>query len=97
MGEELGVQVKLQSSTYRSQRCSGCGVVRKRNRKGKTYTCDCGLILDSDYNASLNHQHELPDIPYNLRRLNLNRKGFFWKSEGFFSLTGEILTVSLSS
>ncbi|KKN16280.1 hypothetical protein LCGC14_0977350, partial [marine sediment metagenome] len=37
----------------------------------------CGLELDADYNASLNHQHDLPDIPHALRKLNLNRKGFF--------------------
>lgn len=30
--ELLGVQVVLQSSVYRSQRCSGCGLVRKANR-----------------------------------------------------------------
>ena len=92
IAEELGVQVTHQSSTYRSQRCSDCGVVRKSNRKGKTFEChECGLIIDSDYNASLNHEQSLPEIPWNFRELNLNRKGFFWKKSGLFDLEGRSL------
>ena len=95
--EDKEVLCVLQSSTYRSQRCSQCGLVRKSHRKKKVYSCkNCGLELDADHNASLNHQHDLPDVPYDLRRLNLNRSGFFWNSEGFFSLTGEEFAVPLS-
>jgi len=90
--EELGVRVKHQSSTYRSQRCSDCGMVRKGNRKGKTYTCvNCGLIIDSDYNASKNHEINLPEIPYTFRNLKKNRQGFFWKETGLFDLEGRSL------
>ncbi len=91
--EEQGVLIKQQSSTYRSQRCCECGLVRKANRKGKVYKCSCGNEIDSDLNASRNHVIELPDIPYELRKLEKNRKGFYWKSAGFFELTGEELTV----
>jgi len=92
-----GVQIEQVSPTYTSQRCSQCGSVRKSNRKGKVYSCsNCGLELDADYNASLNHQHDLPDVPHALRKLNLNRKGFFWKSGGFYDLTGEEFTVPLT-
>ena len=92
VGEELGVQINLQSSAYRSQRCSECGMVRKSNRKGKVYTCKhCGLIIDADYNASKNHEQNLPKIPYNFRKLNMNRKGFFWLNSGLFGLEGESL------
>ena len=92
ISEELGVHVNHQSSTYRSQRCSECGMVRKSNRKGKVYTCKhCGLIIDADYNASLNHEQNLPEIPYNFRNLQLNRKGFFWLESGLFDLEGESL------
>lgn len=93
--EENGVHFLLQSSTYRSQRCSSCGLVRKANRKGKEYICsNCGLIIDSDYNASLNHEQELPDIPFDLRKQRKNLgKGFFWKPEGFFDIYGKELTV----
>jgi predicted RNA-binding Zn-ribbon protein involved in translation (DUF1610 family) len=84
--EENGVRLIHQSSTYRSQRCSGCGVVRKANRKGKLYTCKhCGLQIDADYNASLNHIVDLPEIPYTLRKLQMNRgNGFYWLETGFY-------------
>jgi len=96
MCEEQEVLFVSQSSVYRSQRCSQCGLVRKSQRKGKVYLCkNCGLEIDADVNASLNHQQDLPDIPYGLRRLNLNRSGFFWKTDGFYDLTGEELIVSL--
>jgi transposase len=91
---ETGVQLKHQSSTYRSQRCSGCGVVRKANRKGKTYLCKhCGLEIDADYNASLNHIIDLPEIPYNLRKLKMNRgNGFYWLESGIYEFeTGRCL------
>ena len=85
-----GVHVEGQSSTYRSQRCSCCGVVRKANRKGKLYECiHCGNMMDADLNAAKNHEIQLPEIPYTLRKMNLNRgKGFLWKSDGFFDLSG---------
>ena len=90
--EQNGVQLVHQSSTYRSQRCSECGIVRKSNRKGKVYTCDnCGLIEDADYNASKNHEISLPEIPYDFRNLNMNKKGFFWLESGLFSLDGRSL------
>ena len=96
LSELHGVHVKEQDSTYRSQRCSGCGMVRKSNRKGKFYECmNCGNIIDADLNASLNHEVELPEVPFELRDLKLNRKGFFWKPDGFFNLDGEELTVPL--
>ena len=94
--ETEGVLLKFQTSTYRSQRCSCCGFVRKANRKGKTYLCvNCGLEIDADLNAALNHEQDLPDVPYSLRVLKLNRKGFFWKPEGFFDQGGVELGVPL--
>lgn len=91
-----GVRFTLQSCTYRSQRCSKCGLVCKSNRKGKIFTCKgCGHSDDADFNASCNHSQELPDIPTKLRKLNLNRKGFYWKENGFYNLTGVELRVPL--
>jgi len=96
--ESEGVLLKLQSSTYRSQRCSACGVVLKSNRKGKEYICKhCGNVIDADFNASLNHEIELPEIPYNLRILKLNRKGFLWLENGLFTLDGMELIVPASN
>jgi len=71
--EELGVQVFEQSSAYKSQRCSCCGIVLKKNRKGKEYFChNCGNMIDADLNASINHEVNLPDVPFWLCNLNLN-------------------------
>jgi len=98
VAEEEGFCIFLQSSTYRSQRCSQCGLVRKANRKGKLYECkNCGLKIDADLNAAINHAEKLPDVPIVLRKLNLNHKGFFWKPKGFYALTGEALTVPFSN
>lgn len=93
--EELGVQVAEQSSAFRSQRCSCCGIVLKRNRKGKEYFCtNCGHMIDADLNASINHEIELPEVPFWLSRLHLNlTEGFFWKPEGFFDVNGEEFRV----
>ncbi len=84
--EDNGVRFTMQSSTYRSQRCNNCSLVRKANRKGKIYFCNhCGYKNDADLNASLNLLIDLPEIPYNLRKLGKNRgNGFFWKDDGFF-------------
>jgi transposase len=91
--EERGIRLIHQSSTYRSQRCSCCGNVRKSNRKGKIYSCKhCGNIMDADLNAAKNHEISLPEIPYDLRSLNLNRRnGFMWKEDGFYDLDGRSL------
>lgn len=97
--EEAGVQIASQSSTYRSQRCFSCGWVQKRNRKSgsKNFLCKhCGHQSDADLNAAKNHSIELPDVPFSLSRLKLNRKGFYWNPNGFKTITGEDLTVPLS-
>jgi transposase len=93
-----GVRVVQQDATYRSQRCSNCGLVRKANRKGKFYKCiGCGLEIDADLNAAKNHEQDLPTVPIALRMLRRNLgKGFLWKPNGFFEITGEALTVPLS-
>jgi hypothetical protein len=84
-----GVRFTLQSCTYRSQRCSACGLVRKSNRKGKIFICKgCGHSDDADFNASCNHEQTLPDIPHKLRLLQLNRSGFYWKENGFYDCDG---------
>lgn len=92
-----GVHVKEQSCTYRSQRCSNCGMVRKSHRKSKLYKCkECSLEIDSDLNAALNHEVELPDIPWELRREKRNLKGFYWLSSGFFDLNRVEFRVPLT-
>lgn len=94
--ELLGVQVKEQDSTYRSQRCSSCGLVRKSQRKGKLYKCSCGYEADADWNAALNHEVNLPSIPLELRREQRNKGGFYWLSSGFFDLSRVEFRVPLT-
>lgn len=86
---EHGVRVHEESATYMSQRCSRCGLVKKSNRKGKVYKCPhCGLVIDADQNAALNHTQDLPPIHWSLRLKQMNRKGFFWTKSGLFTLDG---------
>lgn len=89
--EISGVHVHEEASTYMSQRCSNCGLVRKANRKGKVYKCPhCGHETDADLNAAINHTVGLPPIDWRFRKLNLNRgKGFFWMTDGLYSRDGE--------
>jgi len=94
--EDEGIRFILNTCTYRSQRCSSpeCGYVKKSNRKGKLFKCKhCGNTMDSDTNSAMNQVIELPEIPYGLRLLNLNRskEGFFWKLDGVFDSEGRSL------
>jgi transposase len=96
--EELEVPVIGQDSSYRSQRCSKCGLVRKANRKGKIYKCNsCKFEADADFNASLNHIVDLPPINWDFRnqRYNLG-KGFYWNFCGLCNIDGSELKVSTS-
>ena len=87
-----GVLLIEQDSTYRSQRCHCCSMVRKANRKGKTYSCNsCGFIGDADLNAAMNHEINIPEIPYTLRIAKYNRAGFYWTKDGFYDLAGSSL------
>ena len=58
--ERYGVGLKLAHTWFPStQKCSGCGNVKRGSQKlqqsERTYTCNCcGLVIDRDYNASLN-------------------------------------------
>jgi transposase len=91
--EDSGVQVNLQSSAFRSQRCSSCGYVSSKNRKGKLFSCKhCHFQTDADYNASCNHEQSLPSAAF-LLRLEDRPREFIWKADGFFDLSGQEITV----
>jgi predicted RNA-binding Zn-ribbon protein involved in translation (DUF1610 family) len=79
---QSGVRFALQSSPYRSQRCSSCGFVHVSNRKGKTFRCiHCSHTADADLNASANHAVTLPDLD-RLVVAGLNKTtGFLWNLE----------------
>lgn len=99
IAEEHGVRVVQQSSAYRSQRCSGCGLVHKTSRKGKLFTCpNCGLVLDADINAAKNHELNLPDLPRCDMLSSMSKtSGFFWTHDGLFNPDGSELRVPNSS
>ena len=52
--EAEGFELKKVNPAYTSQQCSRCGVIKKENRKGESYSCSCGLEMDADLNASIN-------------------------------------------
>jgi len=81
--EESGVRISRVSPTYTSQRCSGCGWVRKGNRRGDQFRCkSCGFEQDADLNASRNIALGLPAISRRQRLGHANRVGFYWQVPG---------------
>lgn len=85
---EHGVHVILHDSAYMSQRCSYCGYVYKGNRKGKVFHClHCSFQADADYNASCNHEINLPSANFLLYQKD-KIKEFIWKEDGFFNPDG---------
>ncbi|MBD3261434.1 MAG: transposase [Candidatus Altiarchaeales archaeon] len=91
LSEEEGFHLGRTPNAFRSQRCSSCGWVRKRNRKKSVFTCtSCGNTLGADLNAAINNSFsDLFEVPSWLRSGKYNRKGFFWTPFGFFYPTGE--------
>jgi hypothetical protein len=79
--ETEGFRIIPVDPTYRSQRCSTCGLVLKENRHGKEYWCRCGNRCDADLNAAINLSLDLPEIPTWVRRSRWNLKGFYWNRE----------------
>jgi len=65
--EMVGIQVIRTTEEYTSQTCSGCGVIKKSNRKHRgLYVChDCGTVLNADVNASNNILHK--GVPQSIR------------------------------
>jgi hypothetical protein len=52
---------------------------------GKEYICKgCGNKIDSDLNSAINHEKELPEIPFEIRQRKINMKGFYWKETGIY-------------
>ncbi|WP_294034510.1 zinc ribbon domain-containing protein [uncultured Moraxella sp.] len=83
--EMHGVRLVLQSSAYRSQRCSQCGFVHTKNRLGKSFHCQsCGYRNDADVNASLNHLANLKPIVNGVSRQFPD--GFIWNESGVFAV-----------
>ncbi|MCK4668218.1 transposase [Candidatus Dependentiae bacterium] len=53
--EEQGTRIDFKNPWKTSQRCSVCGNIDRRNRKGEKFLClECGHEANADYNASKN-------------------------------------------
>lgn len=82
---ETNVELTETSNAYRSQRCSLCGFVHKKNRLngGEEFKCiKCGYSTDADYNSAKNQVANLPPIYANKQ----NRKKYPNYSTGFYWL-----------
>ncbi|MBS4179230.1 RNA-guided endonuclease TnpB family protein [Lederbergia citrea] len=57
--KEQGKQlIKIDKWFPSTKNCSNCGSIREMALSERTYQCDCGLILDRDYNSALNIKKE---------------------------------------
>ena len=82
---ETNVRLTETSNAYRSQRCSLCGFVHKKNRLngGEEFVClKCGFTLDADFNSAINQIAELPQLYHNRTLYPNNSTGFYWLSSG---------------
>ena len=81
---ETNVELTETSNAYRSQRCSLCGFVHKKNRLngGEEFKClKCGYTADADMNSAKNQVAEIP--PIYVSRQNRDKypnhtTGFYW-------------------
>ena len=85
--QETNVELTETSNAYRSQRCSQCGFVHKKNRLsgGEEFKClKCGYAADADINSAKNQVANLPEL-YVFKRYNRNinhTSGFYWLETG---------------
>jgi putative transposase len=53
-GVKLGKVTIAVNPAYTSQKCSSCGSVVKKSLSMRTHACQCGFVLDRDWNAAIN-------------------------------------------
>jgi putative transposase len=52
--ESAGIQVVKVDPKGTTQKCSQCGRIIKKSLAVRTHKCSCGLIIDRDYNSTIN-------------------------------------------
>ncbi|NJO61017.1 MAG: transposase [Richelia sp. RM2_1_2] len=57
-----GQLIKINQFYPSSKTCSSCGQVKDMPLDIRSYECDCGLVLDRDFNAALNIRREAINI-----------------------------------
>ncbi len=53
-GVKFGKITIAVNPAYTSQECSNCGTTVKKSLSTRTHVCQCGLVLDRDWNAAIN-------------------------------------------
>ncbi len=53
-GVKFGKITVAVNPAYTSQQCSSCGTLIKKSLSMRTHVCQCGFILDRDWNAAIN-------------------------------------------
>jgi putative transposase len=53
-GVKFGKITVAVSPAYTSQECSSCGTLIKKSLSMRTHACQCGFVLDRDWNAAIN-------------------------------------------
>jgi putative transposase len=53
-GVKLGKITIAVNPAYTSQACSSCGTLVKKSLSMRTHVCNCGFVLDRDWNAAIN-------------------------------------------
>lgn len=53
-GVKFGKITIAVNPAYTSQECSSCGTIVKKSLSTRTHVCQCGCILDRDWNAAIN-------------------------------------------
>src|SRR4028118_854028 len=53
-GAKFGKITVAVNPAYTSQECSKCGAVVKKSLSMRTHVCQCGFVLDRDWNAAIN-------------------------------------------
>jgi putative transposase len=53
-GVKFGRITVAVNPAYTSQECSNCGTVVKKSLSMRTHACQCGFVLDRDWNAAIN-------------------------------------------
>ena len=88
LSEDKGFVLQMMPSAFKSQRCSGCGLVRKSNRKGTSYICaNCGTDINADLNSAINQTIDLPKLNHDFCR-TMGVGDFYWTESGIFDLGG---------
>ena len=53
-GVKFGRVTVAVNPAYTSQKCSNCGAIVKKSLSVRTHACECGFVMDRDWNAAIN-------------------------------------------